>query len=243
MTSTVRVRLPAEIAPPSQTRLLSFPAIKYDRNQFLATGLQTGHAVWPCSALLCDYMMDHPDVVEGKRVLELGCGLGVCGSVASVLGAQHVVLSDGDDSVIDKARDAAKANGLELQSLEFRVIRWGEPGSLIDGEGERFEVIIGSDLLYGPPRGALRPDGKDQRIKDLLELVDRRLEMTATATFFLAFERRDVSHDEIMETARDFKLSCNVPEGEYCEDIFANRTDDMTDFWRACLFEFRRIVT
>lgn len=49
----------------------------------------------------------------GERVLDLGCGSGILGIAAAVLGAKTIVAVDVDDKAPDVVRDNAKLNGVE----------------------------------------------------------------------------------------------------------------------------------
>jgi predicted nicotinamide N-methyase len=53
-----------------------------------------GWRVWPSAARLCGRLAAAPGTVAGRRVLELGSGVGLAGLLASRLGAASVVLSD-----------------------------------------------------------------------------------------------------------------------------------------------------
>jgi len=49
---------------------------------------------WPSAVALATVISRRPDLVEGKRVLDLGCGLGVAGLAAALGGAKEVVMAD-----------------------------------------------------------------------------------------------------------------------------------------------------
>ena len=72
-----------------------------------AHGKATGEAFWPASRLLMDYLVRDCELLKGdapRRVVELGCGLGLAGLVAAtMLGTtkgSEVVLTDGDEGVV-----------------------------------------------------------------------------------------------------------------------------------------------
>lgn len=79
----------------------------------LATPLgQVGLQVWGGALVLADLLLAEPAMVQGKGVLELGCGTGIVGIVASRwCGAGKVLLSDkGGDGILELAEGNAAAN-------------------------------------------------------------------------------------------------------------------------------------
>jgi predicted nicotinamide N-methyase len=51
---------------------------------------------WPGGQALARYVLDHPQVVRGKRVLDFGCGCAVEGLAAAKAGAASVLCADLD---------------------------------------------------------------------------------------------------------------------------------------------------
>ncbi|CAN0283352.1 unnamed protein product [Ectocarpus fasciculatus] len=71
----------------------------------------TGLTVWRAAQEMARFMWEHRRWFAGKRVVELGAGLGLCGVLASKLctgGA--VVITDGGDEFTDSAMDALRTN-------------------------------------------------------------------------------------------------------------------------------------
>ena len=56
--------------------------------------------IWPAGRALATRLSAEPGLVRGRRVLELGTGLGIAGIAAADAGARHVFLSDIDASAV-----------------------------------------------------------------------------------------------------------------------------------------------
>jgi len=50
--------------------------------------------IWPSSIAMAQELLQHPDLVAGKKVADLGCGLGLGGLAAAFAGASEVVFLD-----------------------------------------------------------------------------------------------------------------------------------------------------
>ena len=91
--------------------------------------------LWPAATALADAL---PTRLDGVRVIELGCGLGVPALVAAARGAVVTATDWSSDAVELLARNAAR-NGLAVQA---EVRDWREPWS------EEFDLAIAADVLY-----------------------------------------------------------------------------------------------
>ena len=100
-----------------------------------------GIVLWPSAIALAHELASRP--VAGRRVLELGAGTGLPGIVAASLGA-HVVQTDRQALVLHVCRQNAERNG--VTAIEHRTAdwtAWEDPA--------RYDLIIGSDILYAEP--------------------------------------------------------------------------------------------
>ncbi|CAN0278706.1 unnamed protein product, partial [Ectocarpus sp. 4 AP-2014] len=71
----------------------------------------TGLTVWRAAQEMSRFMWEHRRWFAGKRVVELGAGLGLCGLLASKLcTGGTVVITDGGEEFTDSAMDALRAN-------------------------------------------------------------------------------------------------------------------------------------
>ena len=80
--------------------------------------------------------------VEGLRVLELGCGLGLP-SIVAALGGAHVLATDWSPDAVEVAARNAERNGAELETA---LAAWGEASGL--AEAAPWDLVLGADLLY-----------------------------------------------------------------------------------------------
>ena len=98
--------------------------------------------VWDSSFGLSQYLESVQGRPRGKgRLLELGCGVGVTGCVAAVLGWQ-VTMTDHHLDALSYARRNLNANGLTagLALADWRRFPFKGP----------FDLVVGSDILYEP---------------------------------------------------------------------------------------------
>ncbi|GAA5955043.1 hypothetical protein JCM3765_003169 [Sporobolomyces pararoseus] len=79
--------------------------------------------VWNASIVLADMIANQEIQVEGKRVLELGAGVGLPGIVSALKGAQTVVLSDFDDSkMLDDLKDSVDEAVVTSDRYRIQVV-------------------------------------------------------------------------------------------------------------------------
>lgn len=76
---------------------------------------------------------------RGASVLDLGCGLGLTGTVAAMLGAEVMLADIETDCLLFAALNA----GQYSEMIRPRKVNWQT-----DDLGEKFQLIIGSDVLY-----------------------------------------------------------------------------------------------
>jgi predicted nicotinamide N-methyase len=96
--------------------------------------------LWPSGVALARVVgeLDLP----GKRVLELGAGLGLP-SIAAVLRGADVLATDWAEEAVALLRENAARNGIALRAER---VRWDEPGLLLDQAP--WDLVLGADLLY-----------------------------------------------------------------------------------------------
>jgi len=94
--------------------------------------------VWPGGVALARYLLDHPDVVAGRSVLDLGSGSGLTAIAAALAGASAVLASEIDPFAAAAIELNARANG----------VRVAVTGDVLDGTGEEAGVLAAGDVWY-----------------------------------------------------------------------------------------------
>ncbi|MES2292239.1 MAG: methyltransferase [Pseudomonadota bacterium] len=96
---------------------------------------------WAGGQALARYVLDHPDIVLGKRVLDFGAGSGLVALAAAKAGAAHVIAADIDPFAIAAIARNATVNGVAIETVTDDVI----------GGSELFDLILVGDMCYERP--------------------------------------------------------------------------------------------
>ena len=95
-------------------------------------------SAWLGGQALARYILDHPGVVAGRRVLDVAAGSGLVGIAASLAGAAAVTANDIDPHAIAAIEVNAKANAVEIAvSCE----------TMLD-EDINVDVVLAGDVFY-----------------------------------------------------------------------------------------------
>jgi predicted nicotinamide N-methyase len=96
--------------------------------------------LWESAQALAEAMAARPELWPGRRVLELGCGLGLPSLVAARLGAE-VTATDFHPHNGPFFLANARENGLDR--IRYERMDWRRPHLAGD-----FDIVLGSDLIY-----------------------------------------------------------------------------------------------
>jgi len=108
---------------------------------------------WAGGQALARYVIDHPDLVAGRRVLDLGAGSGIVGLAALWVSAATVIANDIDAVAGLAIRLNAGANGLEAGLEIVGRDMFAEPTRTEDGN-PLFDVVLAGDIFYERPMAA-----------------------------------------------------------------------------------------
>ncbi|TCR91635.1 putative nicotinamide N-methyase [Rhizobium sp. BK376] len=96
---------------------------------------------WAGGMVLARYILDHPETVSGKRVLDLGAGSGIVGIAAMKAGATSVVAADIDENAVIAIGLNAALNHVPVEAML---------GDLTIGPPPAVDLIAVGDLFYEP---------------------------------------------------------------------------------------------
>ncbi|XP_051490822.1 histone-arginine methyltransferase METTL23 isoform X2 [Apus apus] len=138
---------------------------------------QYGMFAWPCAVVLAQFLWARRSSLPGKRVLELGAGVGLPGVLAAKCGAE-VTLSDSEElpRCLQNCRRSCGANG--LPGLPVLGLTWGRLGPALLAL-PAVDIILGSDVFFDP---------KD--FEDILTTVYFLLEKNPHAQFWTTYQVR-----------------------------------------------------
>ena len=224
----------------------------------------TGATVWPASIVLVKYLQHleeqqkqpptlSPCCVRGRRILELGGGTGVATSAAALLGASYCVCTDGEDSVVQLARDnirqtalqwdkhvghdntlditttAAPATAIGDCPVAVQKYWWGTDSDKLLQEHGPFDVILVSDCVL-PKLYPIAP--LVQALDELLPPQQSRQE-GASAVALLSYEHRYYPDyhpkDKFVELCQARNLQVETIGPEQHHPVYS--TDDI-ELWR-----------
>lgn len=112
---------------------------------------------WAGGQALARYLLDRPETVRGRRVLDFGSGSGVVAIAAAQAGAAAVIATDIDPvacaaSALNVEHNVARGALAPGPPIEIVVADW------IGRDLPAIDILLGGDVLYeGPMAGRLLP--------------------------------------------------------------------------------------
>lgn len=97
---------------------------------------------WPGGQALARHILDKPDVVRAKRVLDFATGSGVGAIAAALSGAARVIANDIDAYALEATRMNAGLNGVAIDLSGDDLVGRGNIG---------WDVVLAGDVCYERP--------------------------------------------------------------------------------------------
>ena len=98
-------------------------------------------SAWAGGQAVARYVLDHPEVVAGQRVLDVASGSGLVAIAAAMSGAAVTTANDIDAYAIAATMLNAKVNRVSVRSYL---------GDILDGAGGDADVVLVGDVCYAP---------------------------------------------------------------------------------------------
>lgn len=127
---------------------------------------------WAGGQALARYVLDNPDVVRGKTVIDLASGSGLVGIAAIRAGARSVLAADIDHFALEAIRLNAESNAVEMAAVADDLLQAPAPaaGAILVGDlfyerdlAQRLLAWLlaahqqGADVLIGDPGRSYLP--------------------------------------------------------------------------------------
>lgn len=123
---------------------LDDPAALLDHPDFAERFLADNQApygleLWPSSLMLAELILQE-EAGDGRRAVDLGCGLGLV-SMAAALAGWHITATDNEATSLRFTEYNANANDCVIDEIE--PLDWRDPP-----KDRKFDRVFGADLLY-----------------------------------------------------------------------------------------------
>jgi predicted nicotinamide N-methyase len=137
----------AYAASPQASHALGYIDFCSSADDLLADG--TGGTAWAAGVAAAELALSQPSLFAGKRVLELGCGVGLVGLALSrsATPPSHVLLTDGNAAAASNARRNLGVDG--ASSTEVIELAWEEVSAEFAASLAP-QVILAADVIYDP---------------------------------------------------------------------------------------------
>ncbi|MFJ9692225.1 class I SAM-dependent methyltransferase [Kitasatospora sp. NPDC101183] len=94
---------------------------------------------WAGGVAVARYVLDNPELVDGRAVLDIAAGSGLVGIAAALRGARAVGAAEIDAYAVASIGLNAEANGVRVEA---------DLVDLVDGDGAPAEVVLAGDVFY-----------------------------------------------------------------------------------------------
>ncbi|WP_405430793.1 class I SAM-dependent methyltransferase [Micromonospora sp. NBC_00617] len=134
--------VPTPFVPEVRLHLAEDAIVWWARMEALA-----GHALpppywasaWAGGQALARHLLDHPELVAGRRVLDLAAGSGLVAIAAALAGAADVVANDIDPYAVAAITVNARANRVTVEA---------SGDDLLDNVGVDADLVVAGDVFY-----------------------------------------------------------------------------------------------
>lgn len=146
---------------------------------------------WAGGQAVSRYLLDHPEICDGRPTLDLGCGSGISAIAAAKTGASRVTAADIDRLALAACSVNAAANAVVIETTDRDLLAAPPPEESVVIVGDLFyerelaDRVLrfitdakdqGCSVYVGDPRRSYFPDGKFTSLAEYQVPVTRELE-------------------------------------------------------------------
>lgn len=156
----------------------------------------TGLLLWDAAPALAAVLEANPSLLQGKRVLELGCGATALCSLIASNSAAAIFATDGDPVSMSLLQENMELNSssFPVNKVACRTLAWGKQTDIeaikSECENSGFELILGTDVTYVAAAVPL-----------LFETASSLIAKESTSMLMLCHFARKVAEGDILATA------------------------------------------
>jgi predicted nicotinamide N-methyase len=103
-----------ELRVPAMPDTLDFDGFRTANAPALGAVVPYWAVAWPGGQAVARYLLDHPRVVRGRCVVDLGCGSGIVAAAAMRAGAARAIAVDSDPNALCAAAETARLNAVSV---------------------------------------------------------------------------------------------------------------------------------
>ena len=178
----------------------------------------TGATVWPAAVVMIKYLERQKQLIKDKLVVDLGSGTGITSVAAALLGARHVICTDGEMSVVNLASDNVHSVQTQLQterSQEANLLSKGRQSLIHDCRIDIQQFWWGQDQIddeLGQVDVVLVADCVLPKLYPIAPLVDAIDQLLASPDAFalLSYEHRHYPEYDPREKFRELCSAKNL---------------------------------
>lgn len=174
----------------------------------------TGAVVWKGSEVMAAYLVQHvATMVQNQRICELGAGVGLCGIVASRLGAKSVLMTDGDTTVLENLRHNVDLNSTTdttaaaadspsettaATSISCPQLIWGKENGISFAKAYGYQDrVLATDCVY-----------IQKSVRPLLETIHEMLEPKSGVFLYVNTCASQCPIEAVFDIAQEFGFHC-----------------------------------
>ncbi|BDA43460.1 probable tRNA N(3)-methylcytidine methyltransferase METTL6 at N-terminal half [Coccomyxa sp. Obi] len=159
----------------------------------------TGLMHWESASALARFILSHPAIFAGARVLEVGCGSNPVVALAALRHARMVVACDGSRKALALMETNVSRNAslVMVERLRLRELRWGDTARVngVLSDIGPVDIVVGADVVY-----------VEEAVPALFDSIAKLLDPAKQGLVILCHVTRRVSEQRIIDLATSVGL-------------------------------------